>query len=1170
MALYNQIKVGIIKEIERGTAIMKPANLFFGSASLNNENEEISLETVSINKESFFKIKNYNHMNPFFMTIVSDVDHWMFISSTGGLTCGRKNAESALFPYYTDDKIHDSFENTGSHTNIIVSRDEKNFLWKPFSLHNSNVYKITRNLYKNTIGNKIMFEEINHDLGVAFSYTWKNSDNFGFIKESKVVNLTDKDVQVKVLDGIRNILPYGVNTNLQTTLSTLLDGYKRCELVESVGLGIFTLSSILTDRAEPSEALKVTTVWSKGLEHPKYLLSEQQVEAFSLNHEIESELDVKGRRGSYYVTDTVLLNGQQSKEWVIVAELNRSAVDVAKLINDLGEKTSLIDEINTDVAKGDHNLKKFVFNADGMQCTANEKTSNRHFSNTLYNIMRGGVYADGYNIQRDDFKSFVRVWNKEIFSQQSDFLNKLPETINYNELLRLVEGLDNKDFERLVLEYLPLTFSRRHGDPSRPWNRFSIEVVKEDGSKKLNFEGNWRDIFQNWEALSMSYPAFTESIIAKFVNASTADGYNPYRITKNGLDWEALNPDEPWSNIGYWGDHQIIYLLKLMELSKAYNPAKLHDYLCKDIFVYANVPYRIKGFDSLVEDPRNSINYDYALEKLIHEKTSSVGSDGKLIYKNDQTYKVNLMEKLLVALLAKLSNYVPEGGIWMNTQRPEWNDANNALVGNGLSMVTLYYMHRFQTFLKQLLNEIDVDSVEVSVEVSKMFMATASVLKENQHVLGKNISDEVRFEITKALGKIGENYRNAIYSGFSGEKSTISIAEFKEFVDVTLMHLKDSIKKNRREDGLYHAYNLIRFEKEACSISYLYEMLEGQVSVLSSKALDAPESLSVLKALRHSSIYRQDQDSYMLYPNRELPKFLDKNIIPEEQVMSSVVLTEELKHHRTRFIEKDVNGKYHFNGRFRNGYDIEAALKATKEYKDEDIRQVKEIFSDLFNHHAFTGRSGTFYKYEGLGSIYWHMVSKLVLATQENFVDVYSQKGLNDEADALLEQFRASKAGIGAEKSPEVYGAFPTDAYSHTPSFSGVQQPGLTGQVKEDFISRFGELGVRVHGGLVHFDPVMLEKSEFLTKAQAWTLPRTNKGNETETIWLNEGSLGFTFCTIPVVYTLSDHDKIVVTLSDKTERNFEDSCDLETSQSMFNRDGKIERIEVFIDGSELR
>ncbi|MCK7481714.1 MAG: hypothetical protein M0C28_34500 [Candidatus Moduliflexus flocculans] len=49
----------------------------------------------------------------------------------------------------------------------------------------------------------------------------------------------------------------------------------------------------------------------------------------------------------------------------------------------------------------------------------------------------------------------------------------------------------------------------------------------------------------------------------------------------------------------------------------------------------------------------------------------------------------NLAEKLLTLLLAKLVNFVPEGGIWMNTQRPEWNDANNALVGKGLSVVTL-------------------------------------------------------------------------------------------------------------------------------------------------------------------------------------------------------------------------------------------------------------------------------------------------------------------------------------------------------------------------------------------------------------------------------------------------------------------------------------------------
>ena len=52
-------------------------------------------------------------------------------------------------------------------------------------------------------------------------------------------------------------------------------------------------------------------------------------------------------------------------------------------------------------------------------------------------------------------------------------------------------------------------------------------------------------------------------------------------------------------------------------------------------------------------------------------------------------------------------------------------------------------------------------------------------------------------------------------------------------------------------------------------------------------------------------------------------------------------------------------------------------------------------------------------------------------------------------------------AGIGAHKSPELYGAFPTDPYSHTPGGKGAQQPGMTGQVKEDILCRFGELGVQ-------------------------------------------------------------------------------------------------------------
>jgi len=109
----------------------------------------------------------------------------------------------------------------------------------------------------------------------------------------------------------------------------------------------------------------------------------------------------------------------------------------------------------------------------------------------------------------------------------------LPALISRKRLAALAEATGDADLVCQSYEYLPLTFSRRHGDPSRPWNRFEIRVRDAEGPKLHGFQGNWRDIFQSWEALSFSfsYPDFVENIIVKLVNASTAEGYNPYRIT---------------------------------------------------------------------------------------------------------------------------------------------------------------------------------------------------------------------------------------------------------------------------------------------------------------------------------------------------------------------------------------------------------------------------------------------------------------------------------------------------------------------------------------------------------------------------------------------------------------------------------------------------------------
>lgn len=151
-------------------------------------------------------------------------------------------------------------------------------------------------------------------------------------------------------------------------------------------------------------------------------------------------------------------------------------------------------------------------------------------------------------------------------------------------------------------------------------------------------------------------------MISTFLNATTADGYNPYRITNHGIDWELPEPLNPWANIGYWSDHQIIYLQKLMEISAKAHPGKLQAFLSQPIFSYANVPYRIKPYTDLQCDPFNTIDFNWELEREIDARVLERGTDEKLAFsKNGRVLHTTLTEKLLTLLLAKLSNFVPEG-----------------------------------------------------------------------------------------------------------------------------------------------------------------------------------------------------------------------------------------------------------------------------------------------------------------------------------------------------------------------------------------------------------------------------------------------------------------------------------------------------------------------------
>ncbi|WP_178985906.1 hypothetical protein [Winogradskyella helgolandensis] len=1146
--------------------------IYIGNNIASNDHFEVKGELVSLHNEDYYKISNSDKMRPFFMSLVSNSNHWMFISSNGALTAGRKDANNALFPYYTDDKITESLETTGSKTIIQVHKEGKTFLWEPFSNRYQGVYDTKRNLYKNSYGNKLLFEETNKDLQLTFRYEWNTSDQFGFVRKANIINNSNENVAVTILDGIQNILPYGLTSVFQNATSNLIDAYKKCELETDSGIGIFALSAIIVDKAEPSEALKANTVWFSGLDNPTHLISSLQLNNFREGKAISQEKDIRAEKGAYFISKDLSLEPNAESSWMFVAEVNQTISAINTISEKIKSNSNLEALIQEDIDAGTKNLLQLVGASDGIQLGDDQLRNTRHFANTLFNIMRGGIFDDDYQIEKDDFLKYMAKANVKVSKSKEDILNNLPDLFKVDYIKDIADKDDDSNFKRLCYEYLPLKFSRRHGDPSRPWNKFSINTRSEvDGSKILDYEGNWRDIFQNWETLAHSYPAFMEGMIHKFFNATTFEGYNPYRVTKDGFDWEAIEPDDPWSYIGYWGDHQIIYLLKFLEFIEKHYPHKLADSFTQDVFVYANVPYKIKSYQDTLNNPKDTIDFDHELHDKINLVKERLGADGALL--RDENYfihKVNLIEKLLATVLAKVSNFIPEGGIWLNTQRPEWNDANNALVGNGVSMVTLYYLSRFINFFEGIVKNSSKTEYNLSVELKTFFEDVVSTLNDNAKVLSGKVTDKERKTILDGLGSAGSDYRLKIYeSGFKSDKAAISKSDLLEFFKVLKQYLDHTIKANKRADNLYHAYNLMTVKNDTeVSISYLPEMLEGQVAVLSSGYLEPKEALTLLDALKASALFRADQYSYILYPNKQLSRFVDKNNIPAQSVEKSQLLKQLIADKNTQIIEKDGTGQYHFNGNFNNAKSLKAALQELPEGKYDALIKAEKplllnIFEEMFDHKSFTGRSGTFYGYEGLGSIYWHMVSKLLLAVQENCLVAINNDESEETIGRLLEHYYEINEGIGAHKSPELYGAFPTDPYSHTPGGKGAQQPGMTGQVKEDVLCRFGELGVFVDEGKLFFNPRLLRTEEFLSDSKDFHYTNINK--EQKTIALDKGSLCFTYCQVPIIYKLKDDNKVEVIFNDGSTVTFEDlKLDTYTSNKIFNRTGEVNQIIVSV------
>ncbi|MFN0185825.1 MAG: hypothetical protein ACKVQR_18600, partial [Aquabacterium sp.] len=627
--------------------------------------------------ESWYRIDGYDQAPPFFIALASDSDIWAFISTAGSLAAGRRDAEGAFLAYETVDRIHLRWEHTGPRTWIRIHDGDRVELWQPFAprlLGGAG----QRSVWKNLSGTRLRFREAHPGGQLVFEHEWSSAAGLGLVRTVRLRS-TRGAVRVEVLDGVLNLLPPGVSVAHATTMSCLADAYKWNELHAGGRLGLYTLYAQIWDRAEPKESFQALVAWHAGLPAgSRTLLSDVQVDAFCRGEDVQEETLTRGRRGAFLV-HVAATPDAQGLVWHQVFDSPRSQVQAAELAAWLeagqGGPGAIADAVVANTA----GLDELLGRADGFQHSADTMAAAHHRSNVLFNIMRGGVFADGTTFERDQLHAYIEQRHRPTAAALATTLARWPDRVERRFAIEAARSAGGAQAERLVLGYLPLTFSRRHGDPSRPWNKFSIRVRDAAGRRVIAYQGNWRDIFQNWEALLASEPAYAGSMIEAFLGAMTPDGYNPYRIGHDGIDWELVEPDNPWSQIGYWGDHQVVYLLRLLQAVQARDPGLLPSLWDRALFSFADVPYRLRPHARQVANPKDTITFDEAAHASALARAGRIGADGRMVCDaDDRPVLATLGEKLATLLLAKAGSLVPGGGLWLHTQRPEWNDANNA------------------------------------------------------------------------------------------------------------------------------------------------------------------------------------------------------------------------------------------------------------------------------------------------------------------------------------------------------------------------------------------------------------------------------------------------------------------------------------------------------------
>ncbi|MDO5152149.1 MAG: hypothetical protein Q4D50_02180 [Eubacteriales bacterium] len=376
-------------------------------------------------------------------------------------------------------------------------------------------------------------------------------------------------------------------------------------------------------------------------------------------------------------------------------------------------------------------------------------------------------------------------------------------------------------------------YSRKHGDPEREYNYFSL-----GREYYAQGNGNFRDVNQNRRCDVLFAPEVGAENIHTFFDLIQSDGYNPlvvtpstYTLPKDALpeflaeapqgaqllsgsftpgqvamaaeDWgwsaqdaQAFTAEvvcaaysEPNADFteGYWCDHWT-YNLDLIESYLAVYPENREQLLFDDCrYRYYETRVLVNPRVKRYHQTENGLRQYHALDE-----GAKTAARKWMHTAGGVQARSTLMEKLILLCTLKTATLDPAGmGVEMEGGKPGWYDALNGLPGLlGSSMAESCELARLLSFTAEALEHRDGD-LTLYAEVSRL-------LADVDEILAAETDAYSRWD---KLNGLKERYRLRTMNGFRGERKTLSCAAAASALRRMENAVLAGIQKARLENG---------------------------------------------------------------------------------------------------------------------------------------------------------------------------------------------------------------------------------------------------------------------------------------------------------------------------------------------------------------------------------